>query len=47
MVCVEDMNARYEAHMSSGKPESSDRFEKDDFIISNSLVESHLSIVPN
>jgi len=33
----------YEAHMTSGKPESFERFEKDDLIMSCSLVESRLS----
>ena len=43
MVSVEDMIASYEARMISGRPESFDHFEKDDLIVTRSLVESHLS----
>jgi len=43
MVSVEDLIASYEAHMTSGKPEPFDCFEKDDLIMPCSLVESRLS----
>jgi len=36
-VSVEDMIASFEAHMISSKPESFDRFEKDDLIMSRSF----------
>ena len=43
MVSVEDMIASYEAFMISSKPESFEHFEKDELIMSCSLVESCLS----
>ena len=43
MISVEEMITSYEACMTSGKPESFNHFEKDDLIMSRSLVESHLS----
>ena len=43
MVSVKDMIAGVEACMISSKPESFDCFEKDDLIMSHSLVEYHIS----
>jgi len=43
MISVEGMIASYEAHMIPCKPESFDRFDMDELIMSCSFVESYLS----